>query len=1295
MKSPTSFVVRPLLGLILLAAHASGCGDEESPTDTGVADTSDVADTTQGDVATDVPDDVPDDVAPDVPDVGQDVQADTDDAADDVAVEDTAETGDDAPDVPADDEPPTVAFTAPASGDTVAGATELTVDANDNIGVTSVEFFANGITLGQIDAAPFAIDWDPTGLPSGAYTLSAVASDAAGNDGTAEVAVTYEEPCSGAGDCPPTELAILSPLAGASVCSPVEFNVDFGSRTDIETVSLAIDGAVIDEFSAPFEGTWDAAGIEDGTYTVRVTAVTTAGLSAFTDVEITLANDGEVCSSPAPTVRFTAPAPNAFAVGVMSFVAEATDEIGVANVAFFIDSRDFGVDSAAPYSFDLSARALSEGTHTLRAVATNVRGRSAQTSQPLRVDRTPPNIEITAPVGATSATEIALSANADDLSGIDRVEWYLEDTTLTLDVDDDNVVTSISGTPFLVNAEAPYSGTLTVSDLPVGAYRVVAVAYDGVGQARAAFGDFRVDTPPTITLVSPAAGTLFEGPAPVTVFVNDDGRSVLVELLGGAEASSETVTSTTSVAQSVTLPWTPNFAFGPQTITVRATDSGGNVTTATLEITVDHPLQIGLETCIGEVCSPAAEGAVLRGPIRVVATPADDSSEITETRFFVTSSETAVVTSAPWEWLWQTAEYEEGVYRLRATARNAAGDSVEAFVNVQVENCAGGDSDSDGIADECDLCPFDPLNDGDGDGVCGDLDLCIGFDDRNDADVDGIPDGCDICPNDPDNDDDSDGRCADEDVCPDFDDSIDEDNDRLPDACDPCLGDAFNDADGDGVCSSVDRCFGFDDSIDADADGEPDLCDECPNDADNDIDGDGICGDVDICPLQDNAIDRDGDGIPDLCDACPIDRLNDADGDGNCANEDLCFDFDDRIDADADGIPDACDICPFDPNDDDDNDGVCGDVDVCPGFYDTVDTDGDGVANGCDVCPFDPLNDADSDGVCGNLDRCPGGDDRIDSDSDGLPDACDACPNDPDNDIDGDGACGDVDICPGFNDNIDTDLDGTPNACDECPYDPLDDEDDDGVCGDVDDCEGSDLDDMDNDDIPDSCDACPLDPLNDIDGDSVCGDVDVCPDGDDTINGDGDLFPDDCDICPRDAFNDEDDDGVCGNVDRCRGEDDRLDMDEDGQPDGCDICPNDPLDDEDLDGVCGDVDLCPDFPDYIDRDGDLIPDLCDSCPDDTENDDDEDGVCGSLDICPGFDDNVDSDSDGLPDGCDVCPDDAGNDSDGDGVCEADDICFGDDNIDTDADGVPDACDLCEGFDDEVDTNANGVPDGCE
>lgn len=92
-----------------------------------------------------------------------------------------------------------------------------------------------------------------------------------------------------------------------------------------------------------------------------------------------------------------------------------------------------------------------------------------------------------------------------------------------------------------------------------------------------------------------------------------------------------------------------------------------------------------------------------------------------------------------------------------------------------------GDSDNDGVVDQDDRCPFDPLNDTDGDSMCADIDPCPN-DSANDADQDGI--------------------CGDVDVCPDFNDTIDADADGIPDACDNCpnhYNPAQEDVNSDGV----------------------------------------------------------------------------------------------------------------------------------------------------------------------------------------------------------------------------------------------------------------------------------------------------------------------------------------------------------------------------------------------------------------------------------------------------------------------------------------------------------------
>ena len=65
----------------------------------------------------------------------------------------------------------------------------LNLTASDDVGVTEVRFFVDGVLLGSVAAAPFTFDWDTSGETEGDHELTAEAEDAAGNVATS-VAVT-------------------------------------------------------------------------------------------------------------------------------------------------------------------------------------------------------------------------------------------------------------------------------------------------------------------------------------------------------------------------------------------------------------------------------------------------------------------------------------------------------------------------------------------------------------------------------------------------------------------------------------------------------------------------------------------------------------------------------------------------------------------------------------------------------------------------------------------------------------------------------------------------------------------------------------------------------------------------------------------------------------------------------------------------------------------------------------------------------------------------------------------------
>jgi glucose/arabinose dehydrogenase/PKD repeat protein len=83
-----------------------------------------------------------------------------------------------------DPTPPTVSITSPTPGSTVSQVPTVSATASDNVGVASVQFFADGASLGTDLNPPYVVQWNTTGLANGSHTLTAVARDGGGNQTT-------------------------------------------------------------------------------------------------------------------------------------------------------------------------------------------------------------------------------------------------------------------------------------------------------------------------------------------------------------------------------------------------------------------------------------------------------------------------------------------------------------------------------------------------------------------------------------------------------------------------------------------------------------------------------------------------------------------------------------------------------------------------------------------------------------------------------------------------------------------------------------------------------------------------------------------------------------------------------------------------------------------------------------------------------------------------------------------------------------------------------------------------------
>jgi hypothetical protein len=83
-----------------------------------------------------------------------------------------------------DTSPPWVALISPGYGAKVSGTIDVLADATDDRGVSGVRFTLDGEQIGdEKETEPYKISWDSRSVENGEYNLTAIAWDAAGNQG--------------------------------------------------------------------------------------------------------------------------------------------------------------------------------------------------------------------------------------------------------------------------------------------------------------------------------------------------------------------------------------------------------------------------------------------------------------------------------------------------------------------------------------------------------------------------------------------------------------------------------------------------------------------------------------------------------------------------------------------------------------------------------------------------------------------------------------------------------------------------------------------------------------------------------------------------------------------------------------------------------------------------------------------------------------------------------------------------------------------------------------------------------
>lgn len=555
---------------------------------------------------------------------------------------------------------PTVTITSPGNGGTalVNTAISVTATATTTTGVvSSVQFFVNGTSIGSSSTFPYAASWTPTAV--GTYTLSALVTDSFGNLGVSpNVSVTINAAPS---------VGVTSPSAGASITVNTAQTITATAAASnpgatITSVQFYINGTALlaapgDTTPNPYSAPWTPTA--NGTYsltTVATDSIGTQTTSPAVSVTVVAAGGGGGGSTP-PTVSISAPsAGSSLRVNTSTTVAAtATAATGaITSVQFFANGTAIGSTSTFPYI--TTWRPTTPGTYALTAIA----------ADNLSVSTTSAAVSVT--VTAGTGPSVAIGSPATGSSVVVNTPQTLEATASSASGFITQVAFFINGVPLSTDTTYPYSAAWAAIGL--GTYSITARATDNVGnitESTAVSITAAASSVPTVAVTNPATGTSFTVGATVNLTADAadaDGTIALVEFLVNGVPLPTTDNSAPYAAA-----WTPPSQ-GIFTVTARATDNSGNITTSN-PITVTIGANARPTVSLTSPSTGLSYG--LGNQLLVAATANDADGTITSVQFFANGLQIGSSSSAPFNTSWRPTI--NGNYSLTAVATDNAGNT--------------------------------------------------------------------------------------------------------------------------------------------------------------------------------------------------------------------------------------------------------------------------------------------------------------------------------------------------------------------------------------------------------------------------------------------------------------------------------------------------------------------------------------------------------------------------------------------------------------------------------------------
>lgn len=258
---------------------------------------------------------------------------------------------------------PEVTFSEPGDGETFEPGSDIAVevDASDDDGIESLVLEADGDELDTFEGeGPYTYTW--SGAAEGDHTLTATATDATGETGSAEVDIEVTAGGTGSLTC-----GITEPIDDARVSGEVEIKAEAASDAGVVSVEFTADEEVIcEDTEADWACTWDASDRAGERVGLGITATDGEGETCTDEVRVRV---GDPCDEQV-TASIQSPTEGETVSGGVQVQVVACAPEGISQVEFLLDGESRFVDTETDWSWTWDSTEDTDGEHTLEALAT-------------------------------------------------------------------------------------------------------------------------------------------------------------------------------------------------------------------------------------------------------------------------------------------------------------------------------------------------------------------------------------------------------------------------------------------------------------------------------------------------------------------------------------------------------------------------------------------------------------------------------------------------------------------------------------------------------------------------------------------------------------------------------------------------------------------------------------------------------------------------------------------------------------------------------------------------------------